>query len=157
MLNLLLTQDGSTTRLCEASAEGPVSLLVVDQRIVRDVPEEVRGNLPGAEFIERTTCLVADGCVMMDNLAYIAIEGLTRDVRSDLEEGKLPIGHLLARMWVRRRFIDAPALLDKLWKSAGLPDQDASRTYCIVTPEGPRMVIAETFRRGMVPERAGIR
>jgi chorismate-pyruvate lyase len=156
MLNLLLAQDGSTTRLCEAAAEGPVSLLVVDQRVVQEVPDDVRSTLPGAAFIERITCLIADGRVMMDNVAFIALEGLADDIRLDLERGTMPIGHLLARMWVRRRFIDAPALFDKLWKSSGLPDPKASRAYCIVTPEGPRMTIAETFRRGMVPERSGI-
>jgi chorismate-pyruvate lyase len=156
MLNLLIAQDGSTTRLCEAAAEGPVTLQMVDQRVVQEVPDDVRSALPGELFIERITCLVAGGHVMMDNLAFVALDGLASDVRGDLEEGKLPIGHLLSRMWVRRRFFDAPALRERLWRSCGSPDPKASRSYCIVTPEGPRMLIAETFRRGMVRERSGI-
>jgi chorismate-pyruvate lyase len=150
VLLLLLAQDGSTTRLCEATAGGPVSLHVLDQRVVHSVPREVSAALPGSTFIERTTSLAIDGQVMMDNLAFIALEGLPDDVRLDLEDGKAPIGHLLARMWVRRGAIDAPALLWQLWDRVGLPDPEASRAYCITTPEGPRMVIAETFRRGML-------
>lgn len=151
MLQLLLTQDGSTTRLCEAIAKGPVSLHVVEQQVVDAVPAEVRSALPGARFIERITCLAAHGQVMMDNLSYIAIDGLPADVRRDLEGGVMPIGHLLSRMWVRRSFLNAsPTLYERLWGAVGLPDVEASRTYCIATPEGPRMLIAETFRRGML-------
>jgi hypothetical protein len=80
------------------------------------------------------------------------LEGLQADVRRDLEAGVMPIGHLLARLWVRRRFLEpVPALFERLWSVAGgLPDAGASRLYCIATPEGPRMLIAETFRRGML-------
>ncbi len=156
VLQLLLAQDGSTTRLCEAIAGGPVALHVIEQRVVHEVPDAVRAALPGAGFIERITCLAAHGQVMMDNLSYIALEGLPADVRHDLEAGAMPIGHLLARLWVRRAFLDAaPALYERLWTAAGgLPDAGASRTYCIVTPEGPRMLIAETYRRGMLMERS---
>lgn len=151
VLQLLLAQDGSTTRLCETIARGPVALHVVEQRIVDTVPTEVRFGLPGTHFIERITCLAAHGEVMMDNLSYIALEGLPTDVRHDLEGGVMPIGHLLSRLWVRRSFLDAtPMLYDRLWSAVGLPDPDASRTYCIATPDGPRMLISETYRRGML-------
>src|SRR5918994_2041227 len=80
VLQLLLAQDGSTTRLCETIARGPVTLHVVEQRIVDAVPAEVRVALPGTHFIERITCLAAHGQVMMDNLSYIALEGLPTDV-----------------------------------------------------------------------------
>ena len=155
ILRLLLAQDGSTTRLCETIAGGPVSLHVLEQQIVQAVPAAVRAALPGASFIERITCLAAHGQVMMDNLSYIALEGLPEDVRRDLEAGAMPIGHLLSRLWVRRSFLEAtPVLYERLWGAVGgLPDTEASRTYCIVTPEGPRMLIAETYRRGMLMRR----
>lgn len=154
MLQLLLAQDGSTTRLCEAIAAGPVTLHVIEQKIADTVPAEVRSVLPGASFIERITCLVAHGEVLMDNLSYIALDGVAPDVRRDLEDGVMPIGHLLSRMWVRRSFLDpTPVLYAKLWSAVGLPDPGASRVYCIETPDGPRMVIAETFRRGMLMTR----
>ncbi|HSV36068.1 MAG TPA: hypothetical protein VLI46_10960 [Ramlibacter sp.] len=153
VLQLLLAQDGSTTRLCETIAKGPIALHVVEQRIVDEVPAEVRGALAGARFMERITCLAAHGQVMMDNLSYIALDGLQADVRRDLESGVMPIGHLLSRMWVRRSFLTAsPRLYERLWGAVGLPDAEASRLYCIVTPEGPRMLIAETYRRGMLME-----
>ena len=70
----------------------------------------------------------------------------------------MPIGHLLSRLWVHRSFLDAaPLLYARLWGAVGgLPDTDASRTYCIVTPEGPRMLIAETYRRGMLMRRLAV-
>lgn len=149
-LQLLLAQDGSATRLCEVVAGGAVSLQLLEQRIVEHVAAEVSERLPGSRFIERLTCLHAHGEVMMDNLSYIALDGLAPDVRRDLEGGAIPIGHLLARMWVRRAFFEAaPVLCERLWGLVGLPDAAATRSYCIVTPEGPRMLIVETFRRGM--------
>jgi hypothetical protein len=47
----------------------------------------------------------------------------------------------------------APVLHARLWSAAGVPDPEASRAYRILTPEGPRMVIAETFRQGMLMAR----
>jgi hypothetical protein len=92
VLLLPLAQDGSTTRLCETIAGGPVALHVFEQRIVERVPSAVSATLPGKRFIERITCLAAHGQVMMDNIASIALDGLDVDMRSDLEAGVLPIG-----------------------------------------------------------------
>ncbi len=157
MLHLLLAQDGSTTRLCETIARGPVELHVVRQRVTNDVPGSVREQLPGETFIERITCLAAHGEVMMDNLAFIATTGLEPDIEADLCAGKLPIGHLLARMWVRREPVaDTEALSHRLWDAVGLPDAMATRGYRIVSPEGARMVIAETYRRGMLMDRSAL-
>ena len=156
LLQLLLTQDGSTTRLCESIAGGPVQLHVLQQRVTHEVPTVVLTALRGNEFIERCTFLAAHGQVMMDNLSYIALESVPPHLRRDLEDGVMPIGHLLARMWVRRSFLAAaPMMYERLWTVVGLPDPDASRAYCIATPEGPRMLIAETYRRGMLMERDG--
>jgi len=145
-----MAQDGSTTRLCEAVAGGPVHLEVVHQQATRDVPAEVRAQLTGDDFIERITFLAARGEVLMDNLAYVALDGLAPDIERDLRAGKLPIGHLLARMWVRREPLPlADTLTARLWDAVGEPDASATRSYRIVTPEGPRMLITETWRRGM--------
>lgn len=154
VLQLLLAQDGSTTRLCETIAQGPVTVHLIEQQIVDAVPAEVRSMLPGTRFIERITCLAAHGQVMMDNLSYIALDGLAPDIRQDLEAGVMPIGHLLQRLWVRRAFLDAaPFMYARLWGAVEMPDPDASRAYVISTPEGPRMLIAETYRRGMLMSR----
>lgn len=149
---LLLAQDGSTTRLCEAVAGGPVAVRVLHQAVTPDVPALVRERLPGARFIERMTSLEAHGEVLMDNLAYVSLHGLEPDIETDLLAGVLPIGHLLARWWVRRDWIAlsrATELTGRLWAAVGLPDPAASRCHAVLTPEGPRMVIAETYRHGM--------
>jgi chorismate-pyruvate lyase len=157
VLQLLLAQDGSTTRLCETIAGGPVALQVLAQRTVQEVPAVVRTVLPGTRFIERISCLAAHGEAMMDNLSYIALAGVPADVQRDLEAGTMPIGHLFARMWIRRSFLGAqPALQERLWGAVGgPPDPQASRSYSVVTPQGPAMLITETFRRGMLMAQPG--
>lgn len=152
LLPLLLAYDGSTTRLCETIVGGPLELQLIGQATTTDVPAEVRQELPGQRFIERVTCLVANGEVMMDNLAYIALEGLPAHVRQDLEAGRVPIGHVLARLFVQRALLPrlrAP-LLPRLWSAVGEPDLAASRAYVITTATGPMMLLAETFRDGML-------
>lgn len=154
-LRLLLAQDGSTTRLCETVAGGPVQLYVPHQVVTAEVPPVVRQRLPGSRFIERRVCLAAHGQALMDNLSYIALDGLPPDVRRDLEAGSAPIGHLLERLWVRRVFdpvgdAGAEPLRQRLWAACGQPDPEATRTHTLHTPGGPLMLITETWRRGML-------
>jgi hypothetical protein len=47
LLDLLLTQDGSATRLCERLSGGTVQLVVHAQRQTTEVPPAVRAHLPG--------------------------------------------------------------------------------------------------------------
>jgi chorismate-pyruvate lyase len=155
VLRLLLAQEGSTTHLCETVAGGPVQMRVLRQRHTGEVPAIVREQLPGERFIERITFLAAHGAVLMDNLSYIALHGLENDIERDLLGGTTPIGHLLARWWVRRETVPDlhGELAARLWQMVGLPDAAATRSYRILTPEGPRMLIAETYRRGLWMQR----
>lgn len=151
LLRVLLAQDGSATRLCEAIAGRPLSLQV-RQGIAANVPPVVYGLLPGEHFIERFSSLSARGEVMMDNLVYVALDRVGAELRAGLERGTVPIGHLLETLWVRRRALRADVggpLHERLWAEVGLPDPAASRAYSISTPDGPLFLIAETFRRGM--------
>jgi chorismate-pyruvate lyase len=153
LLDLLLTQDGSATRLCERISGGTVQLVVHAQRLTTEVPAAVQAHLPGERFVERCVSLVRPGEppeVMMDNLSYIALADLPHDVAEDLLAGHAPIGHLLERVWLKRRELPAePALQQRLWRQVGVADAGATRSYRIDTPEGPAMLITECFRRGM--------
>ena len=151
LLSLLLAQNGSTTRLCETLAGSPVTLHLLHQAVDGPVPDLVRGELPGTRFIERITCLAAHGQVMTDNLVYVALDGLDAGLQRDLDQGRVPIGHLLAGAFTHRRFIAATHdLLERLWRVVGLPDAAASRAYGLATAQGLHMLIVETFRRGML-------
>jgi chorismate-pyruvate lyase len=159
LLDLLLTQDGSATRLCERLSGGTVQLIVHAQRPTTEVPAMVRAQLPGTQFVERFVSLVRPGEgqtppeVMMDNLSYIALADLPHDVAEDLLAGREPIGHLLERVWLKRRALAAqPALQQRLWQQVGLADAEATRSYRIDTPDGPAMLITECFRFGMRAE-----
>jgi chorismate-pyruvate lyase len=158
VLRLLLVQGGSTTRLCEAIAGSEISLHVIGQRQRTDAPQPVLAALSGECFVERFSCLASRGVVMLDSLAYIATRSLPRDLEQDIEAGAKPIGHLLERLWTRRALWPEAheALCARLWARVGCPDATASRTYTVATPDGPLMVITETFRDGMLmsPPRA---
>ncbi len=96
--------------------------------------------MPGASFNERITCLAAHGQVMMGNPAYIGTSRSKACRRMSGATSRLVrcrSGHLLSRLWVRRSFLDAvPVLYQRLWGAVGgLPDAEASRTYCILAPE----------------------
>jgi chorismate-pyruvate lyase len=152
LLRLLLAQDGSTTRLCQAIAGTPLSLQVRRQTVTATVPDCVRGILPGERFIYRITSLAARGQIMMDNLVYVALDGLSEPLRDGLDSGAIPIGPLLETLWVRRKPLAAEvagALSAQLWNEVGVPDPAAARAYTIATPAGNLFVIAETYRRGM--------
>jgi chorismate-pyruvate lyase len=149
-LALLLAQDGSPTRLCERLLGAPVFLRLLSQRDTQQVPEAVRALLPAATYIERISSKEGSGQVMMDAISYIAADGLSPTLRAGLLAGRLPMGHLLEGDWVRRVPVAPPAaMFDTLWATVGCPDPAASRAYRLDTPEGPRMLIAETFRAGM--------
>jgi chorismate-pyruvate lyase len=160
LLSLLLAQNGSTTRLCEVLAGGPVALHLLHQVIAEPVPELVHRELPGTRFIERISCLAAQGQVMTDNLVYIALDGLDAGLQRDLDQGRVPIGHLLAGSFTHRRFL-APTqgpqglqeLHARLWRQVDLPDPAASRAYALATAQGLHMLVIEAFRRGMQMDR----
>lgn len=151
VLQLLIAQDGSTTKLCEAVAGGPVVLIVHTQELIREVPADMQSALPSARILRRISSLVMRGEVMLDSLSYLALDALPGDACRDLESGAVPIGHVLKRLWVRRSFMSPSAsFYTPLWDAVGLADIAASRTYCIATSSGPCMVVAETFRHGML-------
>jgi chorismate-pyruvate lyase len=150
LLRLFLTQDGSTTRLCEAMARDRVTVHLLDQAIVHELPSHLKTALPGHSFLRRIISLAAEGQVLLDSISYIALGALDAESVARLEAGTIPIGHVLDDLWTRRSFRSRDdGLFDELWREVGEPDAQASRSYTVLTPQGPCMVIAETFRRGM--------
>jgi chorismate-pyruvate lyase len=97
------------------------------------------------------TSLHVSGHVLLDSLAYIAVEALPPPLVQELRGGIRPIGHVLANVWTRRTLRDQDArLLEELWGAVGNPDLPASRSLCIYTPRAPCILLAETFRRGIL-------
>lgn len=153
LLECLLHQDGSTTRLCETLSPGPVSLVLHQQVETLDVPEAVASELPGRRFLQRCSSLVSAQQVLTDHISWVSMLALPPALRSQLVGGQVPIGHLLQKLWVRRRpLVATPALLNPLWAAVGLPDDGAARAYVITAPEGPCMVVVECFRRALRAE-----
>jgi chorismate-pyruvate lyase len=148
---LLLAQDGSTTSLLESLGRAEVCVHVIDQHVVEKLPFELDGELPGTRFLRRLASLCANGHVLLDSLSYTAVDVLPRSVSLELVEGAKPIGHVLSGLWTRREFRDRySGLLEELWDAVGDPDPQSSRTMCISTPRAPCMLLAETFRGGVL-------
>lgn len=150
-LRALMALDGSTTRVCEAIAQAPMTVQLLSQQQTDKVPHAVREQLGGERFLHRVTSLHAHGRVLMDNLSYTRLDAVPVWFLEQLSEGKAPIGHLLQGLFVRREPLTSTAEIeDALWQHVGQPDLRASRSYRIVTEQGPLMLIFETFRSGMV-------
>ncbi len=149
LLRLLLAQDGSATRLCEALARGPIGVHLHSQQRTQDVPASVLAQLGGHAWLERATTLHAHGEVLMDNLSYTRLDAVPDWFLAGLDAGTTPIGHLLDRLPIQRE--DLPLTDDiaaRLWPHVGLPDTRAAKLYRIRTASGPLMLVMETFRAG---------
>lgn len=154
LLRALMALDGSTTRVCEAIAQAPMTVQLLSQQQTDSVPAAVRESLGGQRFLHRVTSLHAHGRVLMDNLSYTRLDAVPGWFADQLNEGKAPIGHLLQHLFVKREpLASTPEIEDALWQHVGQPDLRTSRCYRIVTEQGPLMLIFETFRSGMVAGR----
>jgi chorismate-pyruvate lyase len=151
-LRLLLAHDGSTTRLCEAVAQAPMQVVLHQQVRSAEVPPEVVEHLGGERWLCRVTSLCDPrGQVLMDNLSFTRLDAVPAWFLQKLDEGRAPIGHMLDALFVRREPVPTTAALQQmLWRHVGVPDDAASRSYRIVTPEQPLMLIFEVFRAGMI-------
>lgn len=160
ILRFLISQDGSTTRLLESVVGGKITVHVLDQRLVQELPRELDSFLPGSSFLRRLTFLEARGHVLLDSLSYIAIEALPPSVIQELQEGNSPIGNMLSQLWTKRAFRTQDTFLfEELWHATASPDPQASRSCCIYTSRSPCMILGETFRRGvltLLSERTGL-
>jgi chorismate-pyruvate lyase len=151
LLRALMALDGSTTKVCEALAQQPVTVQLHRQRQTDDVHAAVRAQLGGTRWLERITSLHAHGRVMMDNLSYTRLDAVPGWFLAGLDAGQAPVGHLLAKLFVQRERLAAEAdVAQALWAQVGAPDDRASRTYRVVTAASPLMLIFEAWRDGMV-------
>jgi chorismate-pyruvate lyase len=149
LLKLLLAQDGSTTKLCEAIADSKVNLMLHSQVRVETVPEVVMRELGGTPWLKRVTSLHSDSRVLMDNLTFTRLDRVPAWFLSDLEQGLVPVGHLLEKLYVRReRIVSSIELERELFDVVGFPDSSSSRAYTINTEEGALMLVFETYRAG---------
>ena len=149
LLKLLLAQDGSTTKLCEAISASEVSLFVHAQSRVETVPEVVIQKLGGTSWLKRVTGLHSESRVLMDNLTFTRLDRVPAWFTADLERGLSPVGHLLEKLFVRRERINSTSELERvLFEIVGFPDSNSSRAYTLNTEEGALMLVFETYRAG---------
>ncbi len=158
LLKLLLAQDGSTTKLCEAIAGSAVNLLVYHQSRVETVPELVMRELGGTSWFKRVTSLHSQSRVLMDNLTFTRLDRVPDWFLADLEQGVAPVGHLLEKLFIRRERINlTPELEQVLFEMVGFPDSNSSRAYTVNTEDGAVMLVFETYRAGFAQAFAAVR
>jgi chorismate-pyruvate lyase len=149
LLKLLLAQDGSTTKLCEAISESRVGLRVHMQARVDTVPEVVLRELGGTSWLKRVTSLHSESRVLMDNLTYTRLDRVPTWFLTELEQGLAPVGHLLEKLFVRRTRLNPTIDLEQvLFDMVGFPDSGSSRAYTINTENEALMLVFETYRAG---------
>ncbi len=155
LLRLLITHDGSTTRLCSAINNNAMAIYLHKQYIitatelnVSPLANELNTIMGGTHWLQRITSLHnADGDVFMDNLSFTRLDAVPSWFVNALNEGKMPIGKLLDQLFIQRKPVDtSPSLQTLLWNMVGLTDQRASRSYKITTPDNAFMLIFEVFR-----------
>jgi chorismate-pyruvate lyase len=155
LLRLLLTHDGSTTRLCSAVNNNAMAIHLHEQYILSTTESslsplvnELNTILGGTHWLQRITSLHnADGDVFMDNLSFTRLDAVPNWFVNALNEGKMPIGKLLDQLFIQRKPVDTSSSLQALlWNTVGLTDQRASRSYKITTPDNAFMLIFEVFR-----------
>lgn len=151
LLQVLLHQDGSTTRLLEMLVGSAITVHVLVQGFVDELPPPLANSLAGKRFLRRLSTLEARGHVLLDSISYTAIDALPASVARGLLEGVRPIGHVFSSLWTKRSFgSDGTQLLEELWSTVGEPHREASRSCVVLIPEGPCMLLAETIRQGIV-------
>ncbi|MGB1234942.1 MAG: chorismate--pyruvate lyase family protein [Planktomarina sp.] len=147
---LLLAQDGSATLICETLVDAKVQLDVLHQAETTNVPASVKAHLAGDRFIERQVVMSFEGQVMMDNLTYIALDGLDPKVKDHLENGTSPIGYIFNIKRTRKRAVSVmDDVLSGLWARCGQADPSSARTYVLEIENTSSMLITEVFRSGM--------
>lgn len=153
LLRLLLTHDGSTTRLCSAVNHQDMAVYLHQQYTVVNMENnpiglELAMILGGNHWLQRITSLHnADHEVFMDNLSFTRLDAVPTWFVNALNEGKMPIGRLLDLLFIQRKPVKTgEALQNILWNTVGLIDDRASRSYTIATTEYTFMLIFEVFR-----------
>ncbi len=154
---MLLTHDGSTTRLCQALTGAPVGVYLHHQHRTTEVPTEVRDLLAGEVgeiWLQRVTSLYnTSGEVLMDNLSFTRLNSVPDWFIQGLDEGQAPIGHLLDQLFVKRKAVTtSSAVQNLLWDTVGKTDALASRSYQIATSDHAFMLIFEVFRGALTPQ-----
>lgn len=147
-LRVLMTHDGSTTRLREAVNGSSMLIHLHQQQTVSQVPAEVLSILGGDCWLQRVTSMHnAQAEVFMDNLSFTRLDAVPSWFLEALNEGHTPIGRLLDQLFIKRvKTPTSAALQNLLWDAVGMPDARASRSYQVATPEGSFMLIFEVFR-----------
>ncbi|NOZ59231.1 MAG: DUF98 domain-containing protein [Euryarchaeota archaeon] len=150
---ILLTADGSLTRILEAIEMRPVGVEAVLQRVV-GAEREVAALLevsPGEEVNYRVVNLRTPERVLVRACSYAALSRLEPEFRELVMRAEKPIGRIMAELQVesRREVLDFRALRAgaELAEVFGIPEDSTvlERRYLIVRHGRPLIYITESF------------
>jgi beta-ribofuranosylaminobenzene 5'-phosphate synthase len=102
---ILLTTDGSVTRVLEAIGREPVNVETIEQRVIQadEALAEVLGASPGEEVNYRVVNLTNSGGVLMRAVSYAPIARLIPEFRAPIMRRDMPIGRIMAELGIEAR------------------------------------------------------
>ncbi|MNB74840.1 hypothetical protein D3C81_141780 [compost metagenome] len=108
--DILLQNDGSTTKMLELIIGGEVTIKVHDQDWIfrRELPLDFFFPIEGSgPFIRRVTSLYYQDEVISSNLVFGNPDAISADLQERLIQGTLPIGKLIKEIEYRRDILFA--------------------------------------------------
>ncbi len=151
---ILLTTDGSITRILMALTGEDVSVKTVTQEVVSadDAVAEALDVAVGVEVNYRVVNLLSGGRVLVHAVSYAPLSRLKSEFREDIMRRDVPIGTILARLKIEARreikdfsVIKADPLMADVFGL--LPNALLlKRSYDIITGGRVLMCITEVFR-----------
>ena len=154
---ILLTTDGSITRILEAVEMCPVEVEAVLQEVV-EAPREIAALLgirPGEEVNHRVVNLRTPERVLVRACSYAALSRLEPEFREQAMRAEKPIGRIMAELQVesRREVLDFCVVEAgrELARAFGIAEGSLllERRYLIVHHSQPLLYIVERFPHGL--------
>jgi|Deesub1362A_J573_1020465.scaffolds.fasta_scaffold00233_32 beta-ribofuranosylaminobenzene 5'-phosphate synthase len=102
---ILLTTDGSITRILEALTGEEVSISTEKQEVIK-ADEEIATKLQievGGEVNFRVVNIRSSGGVLMHAISYTPLKRLKKKFREDIMKADIPIGKIMARLKIEAR------------------------------------------------------
>ncbi|URZ14568.1 chorismate pyruvate-lyase family protein [Clostridium felsineum] len=100
LVDIILKNDGSTTRLLETLVGNTITVGVDSQNVISKgkLPEEVNDYFKrDTQYLFRVVSLYYNGEVLSNNVVVAEVNKLNYELNSQLEKGQIPLGKLISK------------------------------------------------------------
>ncbi|MEX2353339.1 MAG: chorismate pyruvate-lyase family protein, partial [Gammaproteobacteria bacterium] len=148
IVRILLTTDGTVTRILEAWFNEPMSLQSLNQELIQlDTDQPWINAVAGDQILQREVSLIGSnsGKVCINAISLVRLQELDEALINELLPGQIGIGELLHERGIgtHREIlgIETDSNADLTTKSV----TDVSRTYRIFVNNSPCILVTERF------------